>query len=91
MPKEALGAALGITLIAWAIFTVIMTYLSFMTKNRTVQTIFVLLSLLFILLVIAHYTENTAIKVFAGYEGIATAISAWYGMFEIIKGQFSDK
>ncbi|AEE15246.1 GPR1/FUN34/yaaH family protein [Thermodesulfobium narugense DSM 14796] len=91
MPKDALGAALGVTLIAWTIFTVVMTYLSFMSKNRTVQIIFVLLSLLFILLVIAHYTESTAIKIFAGYEGIATAISAWYGMFEIIKAQFSTK
>ncbi|MGE4547454.1 MAG: acetate uptake transporter [Desulfurella sp.] len=88
IPDAAFGAALGVTLIAWTIFTAFMTVLVFNTKHTTVITIFVLLLILFILLDIGHYTGSKAITTFAGYEGIITALAAWYGMFEAIKAQF---
>ncbi|MGC8791503.1 MAG: GPR1/FUN34/YaaH family transporter [Desulfurella sp.] len=65
-----------------------MTVLVFNTKHTTVITIFVLLLILFILLDIGHYTGSKAITTFAGYEGIITALAAWYGMYEVIKAQF---
>jgi len=88
IPKDAFASAVGITLIAWTIFTAIMTVLVFKTKHTTVITIFVLLIILFILLDIGHYTGSKAITTFAGYEGIITALAAWYGMYEAIKAQF---
>ncbi|WP_025270753.1 acetate uptake transporter [Hippea sp. KM1] len=88
VPAAALGPALGITLIAWTIFTTIMTLLVFKSGHTTVIVIFVLLEILFILLVIGHYTGSKAITTFAGYEGILTALAAWYGMYEGIKAQF---
>ncbi len=88
-PAAALGPALGITLIAWTIFTTLMTLLILKSGHTSVIIVFVLLEILFILLVIAHYTGSTAIKTFAGYEGILTAFAAWYAMYEGIAAQFS--
>ncbi len=88
VPAAALGPALGITLIAWTIFTTIMTILTFKTGNGVLITLFVLLDLLFILLVIGHYSGSKAITTFAGYEGILTALVAWYLMYLGIKEQF---
>ncbi len=85
---EAIGPALGITLLAWTIFTTIMTILTFKSGHTTLIAIFVLLDLLFILLVVAHYTGSATIKHLAGYDGILTSIVAWYGMWEGIKAQF---
>lgn len=85
---EAVGPALGITLIAWTIFTTIMTIVTFKSGHGTLIAIFVLLDILFFLLVIAHYSGSVAIKTFAGYEGILTAIVAWYGMWEGLNAQF---
>ena len=87
---EALGPALGITLLAWTIFTTILTILTFKTGNTTLMAIFVLLDILFILLVVAHYSGSTTIKHLAGYDGILTAIVAWYGMYEGIAAQFAE-
>ncbi len=88
VPAASLGPALGITLIAWTIYTTIMTLLTFKTGHTTLIVLFVLLDILFILLVIAHYSGSVAIKTFAGYEGILTALVAWYLMWEGIKAQF---
>ena len=88
VPAAALGPALGITLIAWTIFTTIMTILTFKTGNGVLITLFVLLDILFILLVIGHYSGSKAITTFAGYEGILTALVAWYLMYLGIKEQF---
>ena len=88
VPAAALGPALGITLIAWTIFTTIMTILTFKTGNGVLITLFVLLDILFILLVIGHYSGSKAITTFAGYEGIVTALVAWYLMYLGIKAQF---
>ncbi len=88
VPAAALGPALGITLIAWTIFTTIMTILTFKTGNSVLITLFVLLDILFILLVIGHYSGSKAITTFAGYEGIVTALVAWYLMYLGIKEQF---
>jgi len=90
VPAEAVGSALGITLLAWTIFTTILTILTFKTGNTTLMAIFVLLDILFILLVVAHYSGSATIKHLAGYDGILTAIVAWYGMYEGIAAQFAE-
>ncbi len=90
VPAAALGPAIGITLIAWTIFTTIMTILTFKTGNGVLITLFVTLDLLFILLVIGHYSGSKAITTFAGYEGILVAFIAWYLMYLGIKAQFEE-
>ncbi|HHS48787.1 MAG TPA: hypothetical protein ENM99_02870 [Desulfurella acetivorans] len=72
---QRLAQALGVTPIAWTVFTAFMTVLVFNTKHTAVITIFVLLLILFILLDIGHYTGSKAITTFAGYEGIITALA----------------
>ncbi|WP_035589754.1 acetate uptake transporter [Hippea jasoniae] len=90
VPAAALGPAIGITLIAWTIFTTIMTIVVLKSGHTSVIVVFVLLEILFILLVIGHYTGSKAITTFAGYEGILTAFSAWYAMWEGLKAQFEE-
>ncbi len=89
IPGAALGPALGVTLIAWTIYTTIMTLVVLKSGHTSVIIVFVLLEILFILLVIAHYSGSVAIKTFAGYEGILTALAAWYAMYEGLAAQFS--
>ncbi len=88
IPEASLGGALGITLIAWTIFTTILTIVTFKTGHATLIAIFVLLDILFILLAIGHYSGSAAIHHIAGWEGILTAIVAWYGMWEGLNAQF---
>ncbi len=88
MNPNNLGPILGITFVSWTIFSAIMSLLSFRTKDKTTITIFVLVFFLFLLLDIAQYTGNKVVAMVAGYEGIATALVAWYGMYLAIKSQF---
>lgn len=83
-----LGPILGITFVSWTIFSAIMSLLSFRTKDKTTISIFILVFFLFLLLDIAQYTGSKIITTIAGYEGIATAFMAWYGMYLAIKNQF---
>ena len=90
VPAASLGPALGITLVAWTIFTTIMTLVVLKSGHTSVIVVFVLLEILFILLTVGHYTGSKAITTFAGYEGILTAFSAWYAMWEGLKAQFEE-
>ncbi len=88
IPGKAFGDALGITLLAWTIFTSYMTILTFFSKHTTLIAIFVVLEITFILLVIGHYSGSGAITKIGGWAGILTAFLAWYGSWEGIKPQF---
>lgn len=88
MSSNDLGSILGITFVAWTIFSAIMSLLSFKTKDKTTISIFILVFFLFLLLDIAQYTGSKIVTTVAGYEGIATALMAWYGMYLAIKSQF---
>ncbi len=73
------GGALLWTLIAWTIFTFIMTIATF-PKAKALIVIFVSLLVLFILLDVHVATGSKPIGTFAGWEGIWTAFTAWYLM-----------
>jgi len=74
------NTALGFYLIAWAIFTGIMTVASLRT-NAATAVVFVLLFITYVLLAIGAWGNAAAgngITAIAGWVGILTAIAAWY-------------
>jgi len=89
MPKlgwseAASPVAMTAYLFIWGLFTLFM-YLGTLKKNKALQTIFLSLTILFILLAIAEITANPMIKTIAGIEGIFTGLSAIYlAMAEIL-------
>ncbi len=69
-----------IFLLGWAIFTVYMTIAATKTNNA-VLTVFVLLSITFILLTIGNWGTTQTFKDIVhvgGWTGLATAAAAWY-------------
>lgn len=79
------GPALGIYLIAWAIFTGYMMICSLRTNGAT-ALVFVLLFLTYVALGIAYLAasktgSSTGWQHIGGYLGILTALAAWYTSF----------
>jgi succinate-acetate transporter protein len=74
------GAATGLFLLAWAIFTAYLTVASFRVSG-TVAAVFVTLLATFIMLTIGAYTGALEINQLGGYFGILTAVLAWYASF----------
>lgn len=68
-------AGMAVFLIAWGIFTGYMTIASFRVA-RGIVAVFVTLTILFFLLAIGEFYPT--IRIIAGYEGILTALCAWY-------------
>jgi uncharacterized protein len=77
IPPSALPMALGIFLLAWAIFTGYMTVAA-TALSRPVLTVFVLLTITYLVLAIGSFASQTGITVLGGYLGIITALAAWY-------------
>ena len=80
-PDLDLGAtstALGYYLIAWGLFTALM-FVGTLRINRSLQTVFLSLTILFILLAVGEWTGNETITKIAGWEGIFVGFSAVYG------------
>jgi succinate-acetate transporter protein len=69
--------ALATYLLLWGIFTGLL-FIGTLRINRALQFVFATLTILFFLLAIGDYTGNSAIKTFAGYEGILCGLSAIY-------------
>jgi uncharacterized protein len=61
----------------WGVFTLLL-FFGTLKLNRALQFVFATLTLLFFLLALGDYTGNSAIKHFAGYEGIVCGASAIY-------------
>jgi succinate-acetate transporter protein len=74
---SALHSALGVFLLAWAIFTFIMLLASFRTTGALVA-VFALLFLTFLFLAIGEFSVSTTMHQIGGWLGILTAIAAWY-------------
>ncbi len=76
-----MAATCPLFLLGWAIFTVYMTIAATKTNNA-VLTVFVLLSITFILLTIGNWgtthTFTDIIQRGGGWTGLATAAAAWY-------------
>jgi succinate-acetate transporter protein len=80
IPSTHLGAAVGLYLIAWGIFTTYMWVASFRV-SVAVNLVFLLLAVTFILLGIGDANGSDTITKAGGWVGIATAIAAWYASF----------
>jgi uncharacterized protein len=74
----ATSTALGYYLAAWGLFTALM-FVGTLRINRSLQTVFLSLTILFFLLAIAEWTGNETITKIAGWEGIFVGFSAVYG------------
>lgn len=79
----------GWYLIAWALYTLILTIASFYIHKAMAIT-FVLLEIGFILLIIGHF-GFPEMNVVAGYELIFCALAAWYMMAAIIINDLAGK
>jgi succinate-acetate transporter protein len=83
VPKSEAGAAVGLYLIAWGIFTAYMFIASLRTTGA-IALVFLLLAATFLLLGIGNAGDNTSIVKVGGYVGLATALAAWYASFAAV-------
>jgi succinate-acetate transporter protein len=83
IPKADVGHAVGLYLIAWAIFTTYMFVASLRT-TKAIATVFALLAVTFIALGIGEAGGNTDIVKLGGFLGLATAAAAWYASFAAV-------
>lgn len=74
------GHDIGLYLWAWAIFTAYMTVAA-LKVSGAVLTVFVLLTITFILLAIGTTGAHANVTHWGGYIGLATAAAAWYASF----------
>ena len=74
----ATSTGLGYYLIAWGLFTGLM-FVATLRINRSLQTVFLSLTILFVLLAVGEWTGNETITKIAGWEGIFVGLSAVYG------------
>ena len=80
IPAADAGKGVGLYLIAWGIFTAYMSVAA--TKvNMAVLTVFVLLTITFLLLAWGEFATSTGITKTGGYVGLLTALAAWYASF----------
>jgi uncharacterized protein len=77
IPPAALPMALGIFLLAWAIFTAYMTVAA-TALSRPELTVFVLLTITYLVLAIGSFASQAWLTALGGYVGIVTALAAWY-------------
>jgi uncharacterized protein len=83
IPAAHVGAALGLYLWAWAIFTAYMFVASLRTTGA-VALVFALLTVTFILLGAGNTGGHENVVHWGGYIGIATAAAAWYASFAAV-------
>jgi hypothetical protein len=88
IPKEEAGAAVGLYLWAWGIFTAYM-FVAALRTTAAVALVFFLLTATFIILGIGNSGGHTGIVKLGGYVGLATALAAWYASFaQVINSTF---
>jgi succinate-acetate transporter protein len=75
-----LGKGVGLYLVGWAIFTAYMTVAA-MRVNTAVLTVFVLLTITYVVLAIGEFAGSSGVHKLGGYIGILTALAAWYASF----------
>lgn len=82
IPKAGGGTApdkaeMAAYLAIWGVFTLFL-YIGTLRLNVALQVVFLTLTILFFLLAIGDYTENSTIKTIAGWEGLLCGFSAIY-------------
>jgi succinate-acetate transporter protein len=83
IPPEHVGAAVGLYLIAWGIFTAYMFVASLRT-TAAIAVVFALLTVTFFLLGIGNANESEGLVEAGGWLGLATAVAAWYASFAAV-------
>ena len=82
---------MGFYLLIWAVFTIFM-FIGTLKHNVSSRLVFGSLALLFILLSISEFTESPAVKIAAGWVGIACGIFAVYGsVAQVVNGEYGKK
>jgi succinate-acetate transporter protein len=77
LPPAEAGKAVGLYLLAWAIFTAYMT-ISAWRVSMGVFAVFVFLTLTFIALFLGAFSGADGLTALGGWLGIVTALIAWY-------------
>jgi len=80
IPQADQGKGIGLYLIAWGIFTAYMSVAASRVSGA-VLTVFVLLTLTFLLLGFGNMGGSDSVVKTGGYVGILTALAAWYASF----------
>jgi hypothetical protein len=83
IPAEHAGAAIGLFLIAWGIFTLYMFVASLRT-TAAVSLVFILLTITFFLLGIGEAGGHKGMVEVGGWAGLLTAAAAWYASFAAV-------
>ena len=83
IPAEHAGAAIGLFLIAWGIFTLYMFVASLRT-TAAVSLVFFLLTITFFLLGIGESGGHKGMVEVGGWAGLLTAAAAWYASFAAV-------
>jgi succinate-acetate transporter protein len=83
IPAEHVGAALGLYLIAWGIFTLYM-FIASLRTTAAISLVFFLLVITFFLLGIGNANESEGLIEAGGWFGLATAVAAWYASFAAV-------
>jgi uncharacterized protein len=83
IPAAHAGAAIGLYLIAWGIFTLYMLVASLRT-TAAIALVFALLTVTFFLLGIGNANESEGLIEAGGWFGLATAAAAWYASFAAV-------
>lgn len=91
-PFKGIAAAdeksMGFYLLSWGIFTLMM-YVATLKHNRSLQFIFLTLTILFLLLSIGDFTGIHLIKLAAGWVGIVCGVSAIYtSVAQVINNEY---
>jgi hypothetical protein len=83
IPPANAPAAIGLFLIAWAIFTTYMFFASLRT-TAAVALVLLLLAITFFLLGIGEANESKGMVEVGGWAGLLTAAAAWYASFAAV-------
>ncbi len=83
IPAEHAGAAIGLYLIAWGIFTAYM-FIASLRTTAAIAVVFLLLTITFLLLGIGNANESEGLIEAGGWFGLATAVAAWYASFAAV-------
>jgi len=81
--KAAGAAGVGAFLLAWTVFSALMTVASAKT-NAVLFATFVAVTLTFIALTIGAFSGVVGITRLGGWLGLIAAVLAWYGSFAVV-------
>lgn len=86
LAKEDAAAGVGIFLLAWTIFTALMTVVT-RRISGLLFSLFSVLTVTFVFLTVGAFASAPLITQVGGYLGLITAFTAWYGFFAGVMNQ----